>query len=127
MRLLAKYRFRQVRRPSPPRIEPEMALGVAAERLDLSPEKLKQIAKQWFVEPTYSIDQVAAHLGCSKATVNKLVRYGLWFGEKLHSQRGGLYPTFKAFGYSRRIPLSAIEHHKAHLARVHGNVVEAVK
>jgi len=90
----------------------------AAKRLGITLPQLEAAARDWFLEPTYSVDEVATHLGCGKWQVQQLVRLGLVHGQSLHPSRGGLFPTFKTSHKSRRIPLSAIERHKRHLARV---------
>lgn len=74
------------------------------------------------LEQTYSPAEVAKHFGCAVGQIHKLVRLGIRYGAKLHPARGGLYPTFKPSHKSRRIPESAIEHHKRHMARVHDGV-----
>jgi hypothetical protein len=107
-------------RPSAPNAP--LSADVAAQRLGVSKSELSAIARQWHLEPTYSIAEVAAHLGCQVWQVNQLVRLGIKHGSALHPTRGGLYPTFKPSAKSRRIPLSAIERHKQHMAKVHDGV-----
>lgn len=70
------------------------------------------------LEPTYSPAEVARHFGCSRWQVNELVQLGRRMGRELHPRRGGLWPTFRVSHKCRRIPLSAIERHKTHMARV---------
>jgi hypothetical protein len=94
----------------------------AAQRLGVSVGELEDCARGWYLEPTYSIEEVAAHLGCQVWQVNQLVRLGLKHGQSLHPTRGGFHPTFKPSHKSRRIPLSAIERHKRHMAKVHDGV-----
>lgn len=94
-------------------------MSVAAERAGVSKAELEKLARNSYLEPTYSLAEVAEHFGCSKDQVLKLVKFGATHGAKLHPTRGGLYPTFKPSHKSRRIPLSAIERHKAHMSRVH--------
>lgn len=98
---------------------PELSLAEVAQRSGLTKVELEQLARKSFLEPTYSIEEIATHLGCEKWQVNQLVRLGIRHGAKLHPTRGGLYPTFKASHKSRRIPLSAIERHKRHMSAVH--------
>ena len=47
-------------------------------------------------------------------------RPGQEYGVRLHPTRGGLWPTFKAGHKCRRITLAAIERHKRHRAKLHG-------
>jgi len=101
---------------------PEMACAQAAARLGISPAQLEELARTWWLEPTYSVAEVAAHFGCGKWQIQELVRLGMVHGQALHPLRGGFYPTFKPSHKSRRIPLSAIERHKRHMARVHDGV-----
>lgn len=70
------------------------------------------------LEPMYSPAQVAEHFGVSVRYVRKLVELGARYGAELHPTRGGLWPTERLSHKVRRIPLSAIERHKAHQARV---------
>jgi len=98
------------------------SLHQAAERLGVSPKQLEVMAHGWHLEPTYSVEEVAQHFGCTRWQINALVQLGLKHGQTLHTKRGGLYPTFKPSHKSRRIPLSAIERHKRHMARVHDGV-----
>jgi len=71
------------------------------------------------LEPTFSPEEVGKHLGLGATAVQELVNYGLKYKAHLHPTRGGLYPTFKG-AKLRRIPLSAIERHKRHMARLDG-------
>ncbi len=71
------------------------------------------------LEQTFSTDEVRAHLGCGKTQLFELIKLGRRH-KGCHPTRGGLYPTFRASFKSRRVPLSAIERHKQHMARVHG-------
>lgn len=87
----------------------------AARRIGVSLDEFFSIARSAMLEPTYSIDEVAGYFGTSKGVITKLVRYGLQYGARLHPTRGGLWPTFKPTHKSRRIPLSAIERHKARM------------
>lgn len=108
-------------RPPAPSVS-GLSLATVAERAGVSRSDIEQLARTAFLEPTYSLAEVAEHFGCSKDQVLKLVQFGVVHGPKLHPTRGGLYPTFKPSHKSRRIPLSAIERHKAHMARVHDHV-----
>ena len=85
----------------------------ARRRITLTPASALQL------EPTFSPDEVGAHLGLCPRAVAELISFGLTYGNKLHPTRGGLYPTFKG-AKLRRIPLSAIDRHKRHMARVNG-------
>lgn len=105
-----------------PESSPAISAAVAAARLGVSRAQLEDLARGWHLEPTYSIEEVAAHLGCKIWQVNQLVRLGLVHGQALHPTRGGLYPTFKPSHKSRRIPLSAIERHLRHMAKVHDGI-----
>jgi transposase len=96
----------------------------AAARLGVARGDLESVARSWFLEPTYSLEEVATHFGLSKRKIAELVELGRRHGQALHPTRGGLYPTFKPSHKSRRIPLSAIERHKRHMARVHDGGVE---
>jgi hypothetical protein len=71
------------------------------------------------LEPTFSPAEVGNHLGLEHTAVQELINFGIKYGKALHPQRGGLYPTFKG-AKLRRIPLSAIERHKRHMARLEG-------
>jgi hypothetical protein len=106
-------------RPPPPVQNGSLSAAEAAARLGVDRGQLESVARTWFLEPTYSVDEVAHHFGCGKWQVQELVRLGVLHGQALHPSRGGLYPTFKPSHKSRRIPLSAIERHKRHMARVH--------
>lgn len=81
-------------------------------RADLRPSALT-------LEPTFSPAEVGAHLGLGHNAVAELVAFGRKYGARLHPTRGGLYPTFRG-AKLRRIPLSAIDRHKRHMARLHG-------
>lgn len=83
-----------------------------AKRPDLRPSAVE-------LEPTFSPAQVGEHLGLGHNAVAELIAFGRKYGAKLHPKRGGLYPTFRG-PKLRRIPLSAIERHKRHMARIHG-------
>ena len=76
------------------------------------------------LEPTYSVDEVAAHLGLSRRAIFSLLSIGRRH-RGCHPIRGGLWPTFKPSHKIRRIPLSAIQRHKRHLSRVHGEETAA--
>lgn len=69
------------------------------------------------LEVTYSTAAVSRHLGVCARKVTQLIAFGERF-QGVHPTRGGLYPTFLATPRARRIPLSAIERHKAHLKRL---------
>ncbi len=99
-----------------------MTIKEAAARLGVTARQLEELARRWFLEPTYSLAEVAAHFGQSKRQIAELVELGRTYGQKLHPTRGGLYPTFKPSHKSRRIPLSAIERHNRHMAKVHDGV-----
>ena len=75
------------------------------------------------LETTYSPAEVAKHFGCTVWQIQQLIRLGLRHGRKLHPTRGGLAPTFKTSHKCRRIPESAIERHKQHMARVHDGAI----
>lgn len=103
---------------------PELAINDAAARLGVTRKQLEEVARRhWWLEPTYSLDEVADHFGQSKRQIAELVELGRRHGQALHPTRGGLHPTFKPSHKSRRIPLSAIERHKCHMARVHDGIV----
>lgn len=72
------------------------------------------------LEPTFSLGQTAQHLGCGRTAVSELVALGKAYKSKLHPTRGGLWPTFKISHKNRRVPLSAIDRHKRHMARLAG-------
>lgn len=72
------------------------------------------------LEPTFSIKETGQHLGLGDRAVRELIALGLEHGARLHPTRGGLWPTFKAGHKSRRVTLAAIERHKRHQARLHG-------
>lgn len=105
-------------RPAAPS-SPAVSAAEAAKLLGLDRGALESVARSWFLEPTYSLAEVAEHFGQSKRQIAELVELGRRHGQALHPSRGGLYPTFKPSHKSRRIPLSAIERHKRHMARVH--------
>lgn len=73
------------------------------------------------LEVTFSLKETAAHLGCGRTVVSELVRLGKAYKEQLHPTRGGLWPTFKVTHKNRRVPLSAIDRHKRHMAKVTGD------
>lgn len=107
----------------PPSVEsPAITARQAADRLNLSLAQLEAAARGWFLEPTYSLEEAASHFGQSKRQMADLVELGRRHGIALHPTRGGFYPTFKPSHKSRRIPLSAIERHKRHMARVHDGI-----
>lgn len=87
----------------------------ATKRPDLRPSILA-------LEPTFSPEEVGAHLGLEANAMAELVRFGRTYGAALHPTRGGLWPTFRG-AKLRRIPLSAIDRHKRHMARVSGEAV----
>lgn len=72
------------------------------------------------LEPTFSIKETGLHLGLGDRAVRDLVALGQEYGVRLHPTRGGLWPTFKAGHKCRRITLAAIERHKRHQAKLHG-------
>lgn len=74
------------------------------------------------LEPTFSPAEVGAHLGLGITQMAELIGFGKSYGAKLHPMRGGLHPTFLS-GKHRRIPLSAIDRHKRHIARLAGESV----
>jgi hypothetical protein len=76
------------------------------------------------LERTFSLAETAEHFGCGVWQVQQLVALGIRYGRKLHPTRGGLYPTFKVSHKCRRIPESAIERHKRHMAKVHDGITE---
>ena len=84
----------------------------AAKRPDLRPSALA-------LEPTFSPEETGAHLGIGATATAELIALGKQFGRELHPTRGGLFPTFLS-GKHRRIPLSAIDRHKRHIARANG-------
>ena len=71
------------------------------------------------LEPTFSPAEVGDHLGISHTAMQELIAFGVKYGKSLHPTRGGLYPTYKG-AKLRRIPLSAIDRHKRHMARLDG-------
>lgn len=79
-----------------------------------------QVKSTAVLEPTFSLEETANHLGCGRTTVAALVKLGKCYKAKLHPQRGGLWPTFKVSHKIRRVPLSAIDRHKQHMARLAG-------
>ena len=101
---------------------PTLSLRDAAAKLGVNAKQLEELARRWFLEPTYSLEEVAAHFGQTKWQVAKLVKLGLAHGSALHPTCGGFWPTFKPSHKSRRIPLSAIERHKRHMARAHDGI-----
>lgn len=106
-------------RGASPATSAKISLQDAAARVGVSPAELEDLARTWWLEPTFSIAEVAQHFGQEVWQINQLVRLGRRHGVKLHPTRGGLYPTFKPSHKSRRIPRSAIERHLAHMAKVH--------
>lgn len=62
------------------------------------------------LEDTYSVAEVAAHLGCTTWQVFQLINQG-----KRKPYRGGLANTFKVSHKIRRIPASSIERHKRYM------------
>jgi len=74
------------------------------------------------LEPTFSPAEVGAHLGLGHNAVAELIAFGRKFGAKLHPTRGGLYPTFRG-AKLRRIPVSALDRHKRHMAALAGDPV----
>lgn len=101
---------------------PDVSLAEIARRSGLSREQLTVIFRREVLEPTFSIEEVCARFGCERTQIHDLIRYGKTYGAALDPRRGGLYPTFKPSHKSRRIPLSAIERHEAHMARVHDHL-----
>jgi hypothetical protein len=81
---------------------------MAAKRYDMAPAREQ-------LEPTYSVQEVAEHFGCSEWQVHQLITLGRLHKQRLHPTRGGLYPTFRVSHKCRRIPRSAIERHKRHM------------
>jgi hypothetical protein len=75
------------------------------------------------LEPTFSLAETAKHLGCGRTRISELVDLGLAHGARLHPTRGGLWPTFKISHKNRRVPLSAIDRHKRHMAKIAGEPV----
>jgi hypothetical protein len=69
------------------------------------------------LEPTFSLAETAAYLGLSSVAVSELVAIGDLRGRALDAERGGLWPVLKTGRRRRRVPLSAIKRHLAHLAR----------
>lgn len=79
-----------------------------------------QVKSTASLEVTFSLNDTAKHLGCGRTTVSDLVKLGKTYKEKLHPMRGGLWPTFKVSHKNRRVPLSAIDRHKRHMAKLAG-------
>lgn len=73
------------------------------------------------LEDTFSLEETARHLGIGRTSVAALVKLGKTYKAKLHPTRGGLWPTFKVSHKVRRVPLSAIDRHKRHMARLEGD------
>jgi hypothetical protein len=71
------------------------------------------------LEPTFSLAEVGKYLGIENTAMHELIKFGESYGAKLHPARGGLYPTYKGPKH-RRIPLSAIQRHLRHMARLGG-------
>jgi predicted DNA-binding protein YlxM (UPF0122 family) len=101
---------------------PDVSLPEIARRAGLSRDQLVTIFRREVLEPTYSIEEVCARFGCEKTQIHDLISLGKRHGAGLDPRRGGLWPTFKPSHKSRRIPLSAIERHEAHMARVHDHM-----
>ncbi len=74
------------------------------------------------LEVTYSTAAVKRHFGIGKTKLHELLALGRKF-KGCHPLRGGLYPTFLVTPRSRRIPLGAIEQHKAHLQRLESDAI----
>lgn len=89
------------------------SLEHAAEQLGLSVGQLRQATKDWGLEPTFSVAQVAEFFGCGQWAVHQLVKYGRKYGKSLHPTRGGLWPTYRPLRKCRRIPQAAIDRHLA--------------
>ncbi len=79
-----------------------------------------QVKSTATLEETFSLAEAAKHLGCGRTAVAELVKLGKVYRAKLHPSRGGLWPTFKVSHKNRRVPLSAIDRHKQHMARIAG-------
>jgi hypothetical protein len=71
------------------------------------------------LEPTFSLAETGKYLGIGNTAMHELIKFGESYGAKLHPARGGLYPTYKGPRH-RRIPLSAIQRHLRHMARLNG-------
>jgi hypothetical protein len=78
---------------------------------------MKKRRKSLALEPTFSLAETAAYLGLSAVAVSELVSIGDRRGRTLDAERGGLWPVLKTGRRRRRVPLSAIKRHLAHLAR----------
>lgn len=102
-----------------PRERSALDVAGAADRLGMSKAEFLAWVHEALLEPTYSVDETAQHLGCTRWQVHELIALGTKHGERLHPRRGGLYPTFKTSHRNRRVPLTAIERHKQHMERVH--------
>ncbi len=74
------------------------------------------------LEPTYSTAAVMQHLGIGRTKLHELIELGRIFSG-VHPLRGGLFPTFLATTRSRRIPVGALDRHKAHLARLESDAM----
>lgn len=98
---------------------PDISLAEIASRAGLTRDQAVAIFRREALEPTYSVAEVCQRWGCKHSLVRNLVRLGKVYGAALDPVRGGLYPTFRPSHKSRRIPLSAIERHEAHMSRVH--------
>lgn len=107
---------------APPATAPRLSLAQLAQRAGVSVAEAREIFRRECLEPTYSLLEVGARLGCGVWQVNELVQLGKDYGENLHPTRGGLWPTFKPSHKSRRVPLSAIQRHEQHMARVHDHI-----
>lgn len=101
---------------------PDISLAEIARRAGITRDQAAEIFRRELLEPTYSLDEVKHRFGCELWQVNELVKLGKKHGADLHPTRGGLFPTFKPSHKSRRVPLSAITRHEAHMARVHDGI-----
>jgi hypothetical protein len=99
-----------------------LSIAEVAHRAGVDQAQLIEIFRREALEPTYSLEETAERFGCTVWQVNELVQLGKKHGAKLHATRGGLWPTFKPSHKCRRVPLSAIQRHEAHMARVHDHV-----
>lgn len=107
---------------STPAAAPQISLADVARRAGVDRAALIEIFRRESLEPTYSVQETAARLGCGAWQVNELIGLGRKHREQLHPTRGGLWPTFKPSHKCRRIPLGAIQRHERHMARVHDRV-----
>lgn len=106
----------------PPAVRPDLTLAQLVERAGVTEAQAIAIFRRDALEPTYSLAEVAARFGCTTWQINELVQLGKQHGSKLHPTRGGLWPTFKPSHKCRRVPLSAIYRHEAHMSRVHDHL-----